>query len=170
MTDIALLEQLKKYVEELTKDIILPVRILKDKTTEDYDREQGEPVTHRAAEIFKMRLPNPEAETARIPYILLQLLTGKDDQSSDGSYDSDCRVRLIAATYDEDGQEGAMALLNLLTRIRIDLLRERQVGDFLVRLPLERVIYPDSVSPYHFGELMIIFEPPEIEREVNFYG
>ncbi|MCL1904487.1 MAG: hypothetical protein FWF94_08780 [Oscillospiraceae bacterium] len=167
MTDIVLLEQLKTFVEEQTKDIILPVRPVKNKTTEEYQAENPV-VKHRVPEVFLQRLPDKDAETNRIPYILLQVLTGIDDQNSDGDYDSECKVRLVAATYSEDGQAGSMALMNVLTRLRVALLRERQVGQFLLRLPLERVVYPDNVSPYYLGEMLLTFEMPEIQREINF--
>ncbi|MCL1903990.1 MAG: hypothetical protein FWF94_06200 [Oscillospiraceae bacterium] len=165
MTDIVLLEQLEKFIKKHTEDIILPVRVVKNKTTAEY-QEKNPVVERRAVEIFKMRLPDKDAETNRIPYILMQLLTGKDDFEHSVGHDCDCKIRLIFATYSEDGQEGAMALMNVLTRLRVALLRERQVGQFLLRLPLERVVYPDNVNPYYFVEMLLTFEMPEVTREI----
>jgi len=172
MTDIVLLDQLKEYVEEQTKDIILPVRPIKQKTTEEYRKEQqkqGKLVERRAPEVFMQGLPDKEAAENRLPFILLQLVTGIDEQNAGEDSDSECKVRLIVGVYNEDGSEGSMSLLNIITRLRVDLLREQQVGQFLLRMPLERYIYPDDLGSYYYGELLLTFEMPEINRDIEYY-
>lgn len=157
MTAVILLDELKKFIEENTKDIILSVRT----------KPNSEEPNERPAEVHKMRLPDKDAETKRIPYILLQFLTGKDDQEEGQSPESECRVRIVVATYSEDGGEGAMDVLNLLTRIRIALLKIGVIGgQFLIKKPLEYIVYPDDTAPYFMGEMLTIWEIPEIEREV----
>ena len=86
MTPIELLYELKKFIEANTKDIILSVRSIKNKvipepSSKKSENAEVEPQT-RAAEVHLMRLPNKDAETNRIPYILLQLLTGVDEQEA----------------------------------------------------------------------------------------
>ncbi|SHJ74406.1 hypothetical protein [Tepidibacter formicigenes] len=158
MTAVVLLEKLKKYIEEHTKDIILSVRT----------KSSSEEAKERPAEVHKMRLPDKEGETKRIPYILLQFLTGKDEQKEGQSAESECKIRIIVATYSEDGGEGAMDVLNVLTRIRISLLKDGVVGEqFLIKKPLEYIVYPDDTAPYYMGEMLTIWEMPEIEREVK---
>ena len=56
MTPLELLDALKAFIEENTKDILLPVRV---------DRKSGE-AKERPAEVYKMRLPTKDAETKRI--------------------------------------------------------------------------------------------------------
>lgn len=158
MTPLELLDALKTFIEQTTKDILLPVRI---------DRKSGEQ-KERAAEVHKMRLPDKDAQTQRIPYILLQFLKSTDSQESEEKPDSGCMVRIVAATYSEDGEEGAMGVLNLLTRIRIALLKDGVIGErFLLTPPLEMIIYPDSTPPYYFGEMMTNWKMPIIESEVQ---
>lgn len=157
MTAVILLDELKKFIGENTKDIILSVRT----------KPNSEEPNERSAEVHKMRLPDKDAETKRIPYILLQFLTGKDDQEEGQSPESECKVRIVVATYSEDGGEGAMDVLNLLTRIRIALLKIGVIGgQFLIKKPLEYIVYPDDTAPYYMGEMLTIWEIPEIEREV----
>lgn len=159
MTAVTLLDDLKKFIEEHTKDIILPVRTKPN---------SGEP-NERAAEVHKMRLPDKDGETKRIPYILLQFLTGKDEQEEGQSAESEGKVRIIVATYSEDGGEGAMDVLNVLTRIRVALLKVGIVGgQFLLKKPLEYIVYPDDTAPYYMGEMLTIWEMPEIKREVEY--
>lgn len=150
MTAIELLDALQKFIEEKTKDIVL--------------QEKGKEGLERAAKVFKMRLPNKDAETKLIPYILLQFLTGKDDDAA-ASSESECKIRIVVVTYSEDGSEGAMDVLNLLTRIRIVLLENGLIDErFLVKKPLEYIVYPDDTDPYYLGEMVVTFEMPTIER------
>ena len=164
MTPIVLLDQLKLFVEACTGDIMLATRPEKGGTLKG---KQGT----RAAGVYKMRLPErdvSEATEKRIPYIILQVLTGQDGHEPGEPEDSICRVRIIVATYSEDGGEGANDVLNLVTRIRVALLKAGEVGEqFLLRPPLEYIIYPEDTNPYFFGELMSIWEMPTVRREVN---
>jgi hypothetical protein len=158
MTPLELLDALKAFIEQNTKDILLPVRV---------DRNSGEQ-KERPAEVHKMRLPDKNAQTQRIPYILLQFLKSTDSQEPSNHPESTCMVRIVAATYAEDGEEGALGVLNLLTRIRIALLKDGVVaGRFMLTPPIELIIYPDSTPPYYLGEMMTNWKMPIIESEVQ---
>ena len=174
MNPITLLDRLKEFIQENTEDIVLTVRPVKNKTvpaqpkTEAETEAGAEDVTERAAEVHLMRLPNKDAETQRIPYILLQYLTGKDAQEPGDKPDSTASIRVIVATYSANDSEGALDVLNVITRIRGALLKAGEVGkQFLLRKPLEYLIYPDDTQPYFFGEIMTVWEMPTIEREVH---
>lgn len=175
MTPAILLERLKEFIQENTADIILSVRPIKNKTLpaaprlkEKAEEAAGNATASRSAEIHLMRLPDKDAEENRIPYILLQLLTGADVQEQGQQGYSEAKIRIVIATYSDNDSEGALDTLNLITRIRIALLKAGEIGkQFLLRKPLEYLIYPDDTSPYFFGEIMTIWEMPTIEREVN---
>ena len=158
MTPLQLLDALEVFVKDETKDILLPVRV---------DRKSGKP-KERPAEIHKMRLPNKAAEIERIPYILLQYIKSTDTQEEGQPLESTCMVRIVAATYSENSEEGATCVLNLLTRIRIALFRDNVIdGRFLLKPPLEMIVYPDSTAPYYLGEMMTEWVMPAIESEVQ---
>lgn len=158
MTPIFLLEELKKFIERETKDLLLPVRVSK---------ESGK-TRERAAEVHIMRLPTPDAETKRIPYVLLQFVKCTDDQREGQSPESMAMVRIVAATYSEDSAEGALYVLNLLSRIRTALLKDGVIGEqFMHRPPLEMIVYTDSTPPYYIGEMMTTWQMPPIESEVQ---
>jgi hypothetical protein len=115
-----------------------------------------------------MRLPDKDAETNRVPYIILQYITGKDTQEPGEREDSLSSVRIVIATYSDNDSEGAMDVLNLITRMRNALLKAGVIGDqFLLRRPLEYLVYPDDTQPYFFGELMSVWEMPSVIREVH---
>ena len=95
MTPLQLLDALEAFVKQETKDILLPVRV---------DRKSGEN-KERAAEVYKMRLPNKTAQTERVPYLLLQYIKSTDTQEQGQDPESECTVRIVAATYSEDESE-----------------------------------------------------------------
>lgn len=160
MTPDVLLNALKQFIEENTRDLILPVRVR--------GNGNGAEQKERAAEIYKMRLPDVESETKRIPYILLQYLQGIDEQKTGESPESTCKVRIVLAAYDENGETGALNLLNLMTRVRVALLKQGMINEqFCLLPPLENLIYPDSPPPYYLGEIMTNWTMPTIHREVN---
>ena len=89
MTPIILLDNLEEFIREKTKDIKLQVRT-RSESTEDKVRE---------AEIYKMRLPNKDAQTQRVPYILIQLLGGEDDKEDREPEESTCQIRKIGRAH-----------------------------------------------------------------------
>lgn len=160
MTPINLIDALKEFIQEQVKDIFLSVRTKGENATPQ----------SRAAEVHKMRLPDKEAETKLVPYILLQFLTGKDAQEAGKDPESECRVRIVVATYSEDGGVGAYDVLNVITRIRVALLKTGIIAEqFLLKLesPLEYIVYTEDTAPYYLGEMITTWELPTIEREVQ---
>ena len=174
MTPNELLFEIKKFLEVNTKDLILQVRPVSNKvipTPSGKNSENEKQPEARAPELHLMNLPNKDAETNRIPYILVQFLTGIDGQKAGEARDSECKVRLVIATYSEDKSVGAMDCLNVITRIRIAFHKAGVIGGkFFFREPLEYLVYPDDTAPYHFGEMITTWGIPTIQREVNLYG
>lgn len=63
-----------------------------------------------------------------------------------------------------------MDVLNLITRIRVALIKAGVIGEqFSIKRPIEYIVYPDSTPPYFMGEMMTIWEMPTIQREVPLY-
>ena len=152
MTPIFLLETLEAFVKEHTKNIILEVEV-----------EPGADRKERPAEVHKMRLPKKEDKIKRIPYILLQLLKGKDEVEESG-----CMVRIVVATYSEDGSAGAYDLLNVILKIKTELERVGILDDrYVLHFPLEYLIYPEENGNYYFGEMITNWSLPETKREVE---
>lgn len=156
MTPIILLDNLEEFVKEKTKDIKLQVRVR--------GPERGQE-KERAADVYKMRLPKKEDQTEKIPYILLQFLTGKDGEVQKGST---CKIRIVVATYAENDNMGAYDVLNVILRIRSELQKTGIIGGyFVLQKPLEYIVYPDSTQPYFLGEMITNWSIPEIKREVE---
>lgn len=160
MTPFVLLDELKKFVEAQTKDLLLPVRL---------ERNSQGP-KERAPEVFVMRLKKSADKTNKVPYVLLQFIKSEDSQQPGQRIECVSWVRIIAATYAESEDEGALSVLNVLTRIRLALLRAGIVGkQFVLCPPLEMIVYPDSTAPYYLGEMFSVWSMPKMESEVNLW-
>lgn len=164
MDRVTLLDQLKAFTEETIKDLILPVRQQKE------DKAPPEP---RAAQVYRMRLPDGTAAFKKAPYIIHQIITGSDQQPGGQRLESKAQVRSIFCVYSENEEEGALMLLNLMERLRIELLRKVVIGrQFELDLDtgLEYLLYPDDTAPYFAGEMVSMWKLPEVRREVLPYG
>lgn len=160
MNRIILLEQLRDFTNEAISDIIMPVRMQKG------DTEQ----VSRAADVHRMRLPDSKAAQKKAPYIIHQIITGKDVQFEGQNESSSTVIRSIFCVYNDNEEEGALMLINLMERLRISLLKQIVIGDqFQLDLVagLESMIYPDDTAPYYAGEMLSTWKIPAIQREVR---
>lgn len=158
MTPVFLMDELKKFIEEKTADIKLPVRT---RSGSNEDKE-------RAALVFQMGLPEPDDVQQKVPYILLKFLNGVDDKEAGEPDESICKVRIIFVMYSEDGQEGPLHTLNLILRVRSELEKVGIIDQrFVLQKPLEYIVYQDTQPPYYMGEIMTNWSIPTIKREVE---
>ena len=163
MTKVFLLDALTPFTEEAVKDIIMPVRMQKE------DKEPPQP---RPAKIYQMRLTKSKSYDKAAPYIIHQVLTGRDGRDEDGRIAAQAVIRTIFCVYSENEQEGALMLLNLMERVRIELLKTVALADqYQLDLNdgLETIIYPDDTAPYYSGEMASTWNMPSIKREVGKY-
>ncbi|HIR47794.1 MAG TPA: hypothetical protein IAB89_09120 [Candidatus Caccousia avicola] len=154
------LEKLKRFTLDATRDLLLPVRV----------QSAEETPSERPAEVHLMRLPDSEAAKKKAPYIIHQIITGKDVQKPGEQAACTTEIRSIFCVYCPDEEEGGMLLLNLMERLRIALLRQA-VLDQRYQLDLEAgleiILYPDDSAPYYAGEMASRWRLPGIEREVR---
>lgn len=161
MTRITLLERLRDFTKAATAELMMPVRMQKGDTEQQY----------RPAAVYLMRLPDGTSATKKAPYVLHQLITGKDQQSQGQNIEASAQVRSICCVYNDDEQEGGLMLLNLVERLRVALLKQVVIGgQFTLDLEagLEVLIYPDDTAPYFVGEMISTWKLPAIEREVSY--
>lgn len=161
MTKIILLDRLRDFTHEAIKDILLPVV---------QQREDAVPPPDRATEVYLARLPDGKSAKKKAPYILHQIITGKDIQQPGYRPTASANVRTIFCVYHRDEQEGGLALLNLMERLRIALLAQAVIGNQFVldlEVGLESLVYPEDTAPYYAGEMISTWKLPAIERKVE---
>lgn len=170
MTKVTLLEQLRAFTQASTEDMRLPTVLQQDEDAQAY----------RAPEVYCARLPDSRAAKKKAPYILHQIITGKDAFPAGKHPQSAAVVRTIFCVYHGDEQEGGLLLLGLMERLRIALLEQVVIGrQFILDLGegLETLVYPDDTAPYFMGEMSSVWKLPTIERKIahgkdaiQFYG
>lgn len=169
MDRVNLLYALKGFTEETTKGVKLPVRLQKADKDKLLPSPDGSEQT-RSPVVFLMRVPDNSSATKKAPYILHQIITGKDKQERDSQSESSATVRSIFCVYHEDGQEGGIALLQLIERWRIAVMKQRVIENRYevdMEAGMEQLIYPDNTAPYYIGEVVSVWSVPPVERELT---
>lgn len=155
---VELLQTLKTFTENAVKDLLLPVRI----------QREGEKPPPRPASVYLMALPDFTSAEKKAPYIIHQLVTAREWQKPGETVKAAALVRSIFAVYNDDAQEGGLALLGIMERLRIPLEKSVIIGKrFVLDLDKgpESLIYPDNKPPYYVGEMITNWQIPAVERE-----
>lgn len=153
MTSVVLLEQLKAFTEKIMADMILPVAMQQGDTEQAY----------RAPEVYLMRLPDSRAAKKKAPYIIHRVIPLETEQQPGSEERTVVSVRSIFCCYNPDEQEGDLALLNMMERFRVELLKVRKVGavgadgkpryqftlDISPDHKLESIPYDEESKPYY---------------------
>lgn len=159
MTKNILLDELKKFTEETMKDMILPTRLQKGEEEQEF----------RCPGVYKMRLPDGTKAMKYAPYVLHTVITGHDYQNENQRTVSTVQIRTIFCTYSDDEQEGGLALLEMMERFRIGLLKQVSIGHQFTlerKEAIETMVYIDDTAPYYAGEMITSWIMPSVEREV----
>ena len=171
MTRITLLEQMKEFSEALTNDLLLPVQM------QEEDEEQP---PNRAPTVYIPCLPELHAYAQTAPFSTHEIVTGKDKVVDDPHMGkrkiSVTVVRSCFCVYHKNEQEGRLALLTLMERMRIGLQEAVVIGkQFKLDLEagIETLVYPGNpnqtaVSPFYLGEMITTWHLPIIERKVPY--
>jgi len=164
MNRVLLLDGLKEFSEFSVREIIMPVKMQKEDTEQQY----------RAAQVYRARLPDGKAATKKAPYILHQIITAKDEWQPGNRPEASAQVRSIFCVYSENEEEGGLFLLNLMETLRIELLRCGEISKQFtldLRAGLEYLVYPEDTAPYYAGEMISTWKMPAVKREVSYvYG
>ena len=158
MSKVILLERLKERTEQATGGLLLPVAV------QQGDPEQPAP---RAAGVFQARLPDSGAAKKKAPYILHQIVTGKDSQAQGLPLAAVATVRSVFCVYHPDEQQGGIALLSLMEQLRLALLQWPVLGRQYVldlQAGLETLVYPEDLAPYYAGEMLSVWKMPPVAR------
>lgn len=160
MTKYNLLRDVKAWLETITAD---------REYVEDVQKGD-EKTVKRSPEIHRMRLPNSSHAKKYAPYIIVQLINWITSQPDGLQSEAKATLRLIFCVQNEDEEEGALDLLNLMEAVERELLKDPFYGKSFTldrEAGLEAIIYPDDTRPYYAGEIVGTFVLPETERNVT---
>lgn len=161
MNSVDLLDVLAEFTREATKDLILPTKPEKKAESES-----------RAAAVYKMNLPDPEGARTKAPYIIHQVIDIKDVQQPNQQDKAYCTIRTVFCVYHPDAEVGGLALLNLMERLRIDILRKCVLAH-RYRLDKSAGVQggpydSESTRPFYLAEMISVWEMPSIKQEVSY--
>ena len=161
MTSADLLNVLTEFTREATKDLILPTK-----------SEKGTTSAPRAAEVHKMNLPDMTSVRSKAPYIIHQVIGIKDVQQPGQKDQALCTIRTVFCVYHPNAEEGGLALLNLMERLRIAILRKcvldsRYVLDKNAGLDVGTYDAQDT-QPFYLAEMISTWKMPAIKQEVSY--
>lgn len=187
MVKVELLEHLKTFTEAVTGDLLLPVQPPEEDETAETEEtgaagsETQQEGLFRPAAVYIPRLPEMRSYARKAPFITHEIVTGRDKLDADRSGARRVRSTAVARTcfcvYHQDEQEGVLALLGLMERVRIGLLERVVIGkQFKLELDgdgLQTLVYPlnpDQVArtPFYLGEMLTTWRLPPIERKVPY--
>ena len=158
MTSVVLLDALKERTEAAVSELLMPVKPTKE----------APDVAHRAPVVYRTRLPDGKASTKYAPYVLHTVVNTAYNQQPGNAPLGLCNIRTLFCVYSPDEQEGGLHLLNLMERIRIDLMINPIVGKQF-KLDddggIEQLVYPDDTAPFYLGEMMSVWKMPIVRRE-----
>lgn len=81
-------------------------------------------------------------------------------------------VRTVFGIYHPDSQEGPLALLGLIERVRLSLWRQRLIGKQFrldMKAGADYLIYDKQLPPFYAGEMLTTWSLPSVKLEV-LYG
>lgn len=181
-----LLRALKKMLILCTQNMKLKVNPDSGDYEEDFelplcptDTPEGEeptantkPVAEpgRPPNVFLMNTPDRSDMISRIPYLMIQFLSGKDKRNADiGDEESTVNIRILIAIYNDDGEDGGLQVLEIIERIRILLQKGRLLDQqYMLQMPFDYEVYPDDTGVYYLGEINMVWSIPRIERTAFF--
>lgn len=164
MTKQNLLDALCGFTREAVKDLLLPVELQED------DEAQPPP---RPADVYSMGLPDFAEAEKKAPLIIHQIITA-NDVWPEGRAEPVSRavVRTVFGIYHPDSQEGPLALLGLIERVRLSLWRQRLIGKQFrldMKAGADYLIYDKQLPPFYAGEMLTTWSLPSVKLEV-LYG
>lgn len=136
---------------------------------EYWDGEQKRPEPEpkqRPPDVYLMNMPERADYLSRVPYLLIQFLSSKDKyDKEDRDRQATADIRILIATYNRDGQDGGMQVLEIVERIRIHLLSGMLLdGNYMLTMPFDTEVYPDDTGNYFLGEINMTWSLPNVER------
>ena len=173
-----LLEALKNEIQNALKGMLLEV----NPSTGDYEEDHNLPLEpdleserperpeqekkRRPPTVYKMNLPEREDYLSRIPYVLIQFLSSKDELEKDeNDRQSIANIRVLIAIYDSDGEDGGLRVLEIIERIRLRLQAGMLLDqNFMLQMPFNAEVYPDDTGNYFLGEINMVWSIPTIDR------
>jgi hypothetical protein len=150
MTPIIMLDRLVERIEAIVSNIELPSNLEGVKTA-----------PRVVAGYLPEKKPTQKQDPPDIPYVIVRFL-----EANETNQNATATVKVIVGTYSKDTQDGWRDTLNVLTRIKQELLaRPVFGGSFLVDRPIKTELPEEHPYPEWWGSLTLNVIVPLMEEE-----
>jgi len=154
MTLIVLVDELVKFIGTVVAE---------------FELQSNVPEVKKAPQIvpgwLKEKKPGQQQDPPDFPYVIVRYL--EDTGNNDGDM---ATVRIIAGTYSEDVQDGWRDCMNVLTRIKEALLKQRFVGKaFRVEYPIKTELPEEQPYPEWVAFMTLNISIPSVQEEGGYF-
>ena len=129
--------------------------------------------------VYPFSLPTFREAQKKVPYIIVQPVSGTDIQAPGEDVQSSIMTRLIMAFYNpkDDEQEGARVLQEMIDFLRVKIGRRCVIPDWKRHVPLYSVDlfqgitwddFHEDTRPYTVGWIEMTWNLQPVKREVPF--
>lgn len=133
----------------------------------DYQMETNRPNLSKAPQVIAGYLPPKKSDSSSdpdFPFVIVRLIEGTDTQD-----DAKVVIKIIAGTFSEDAQSGWRDPVNILQRIRTELLKRRVVGGkFRLEFPLKIEMPEEQPFPEWVGFMTTTWTIAQPVEEVQY--
>lgn len=109
---------------------------------------------------LKEKKPGQKQDPPDFPYVIVRYLEDTDNEN-----ESTATVRIISGTYSEDEQNGWRDCMNVITRIKQELLKKRSFGPFRIEYPLKTELPEEQPYPEWVAMLTLNVVIPQVQEE-----
>lgn len=149
MTPIVLVDMLKEFIEDAVKN---------------FELETNVPGMKKAPQVvtgyLKEKNSRGKNSVPDFPYVIIRFLDGVD--ANEGSK---ATVRVIAGSYSENEQDGWRDPINILTRIKTELLKQGTFGPFFLEKPIKVELPEEQPFPEWVAFMILTFTMPQVQME-----
>lgn len=149
MTPIVLVDELVQFIKTVVKEFVLNSNVTGI-------RKEPQVIGGYLGE----KKPGQDQNPPDYPYVVVRYLEDEDNGQQDTAI-----VRIIAGTYSEDAANGWRDALNVLTRIKYALLKQKFFGPFKVEYPVKMELPEEQPFPEWVALMTVNVVIPRTEEE-----
>lgn len=149
MTPIVLVDRLVEFIKPVVAEFELDSNIVGIKKSPQV-----------ISGYLQEKKPNQKQDPPDFPYVIVRYLTDTDEQEEDKA-----SIKIIAGTYSEDTQDGWRDPMNVITKIKEALMKQRFFGAFKIEYPVKTDLPEEQPYPEWVAILNLTVTMPHMVEE-----
>lgn len=156
MTPIELVDALKVILGDVVKNYNLPTK------------DEGVTKIPTVYTGYAKESVKGQAIPSDFPFLIIRYLSDTQDISAEG--ETTVHVGIIIGTHNLDDENGWRDTVSIANRIKIELLKNRDIGPFRLINKIESDLFEVQPKPFYLATMELEFNAPLVQQEGdNFY-